>query len=120
MAHRAWHALNCLPRTSKGAHPPVRALEREHGISHAALSKMLKGQLKRPGFEQLTAIAAALNTTPQWLQSGKGDPPVSAWPIPDYPSEWLELSGSSRRRFADRAEKLLEQTDRVGRRAARK
>jgi len=109
MAHRAWHAWNCLPKTSKGERPPIRELEREHEISNAALGKLIKGKLKRPGLEQLTAFAAALRTTPEWLQFGTGKPPVSAWQVPGYPSEWLPVSAMESSRFRESADELLDE-----------
>jgi len=91
IGHRAWHAYYCLPRDEKGKPPSYRSLEDAHGVSNAGLQKMIKGNLRRPGYEVLSNIAAALKVTPHWLQTGEGEPPKSAWPIPAYP--YSEASG---------------------------
>lgn len=88
MADRAWFAWQALDRDKLNRPPAIRALERAHGISNAGLSKLIKGQLTKPGFDVLTNCAAALRTTPEWLSREIGEGPVSRWPIPPRPAEW--------------------------------
>lgn len=85
IGHRAWHAYYCLPRDEKGKPPSYRSLEEAHGVANAGLQKMVKGNLRRPGYEVLSKIAAALNVTPHWLQTGEGEPPRTAHTVPPYP-----------------------------------
>jgi len=87
MGQRAWFALHCLPRDPKGAPPSIRELERRHEISNMGLNRLIWDELKRPGLEVLSKAAAALNTTPEWLQFGRGDGPKASWPVPNRPAE---------------------------------
>ncbi len=75
LSRRAWEAWRALPR-KRGNPPKIRELERQYSISNAQLNKLINGLSKRPSYEQLAKMAAALGTTPEWLQSGTGAPPA--------------------------------------------
>jgi len=107
IGHRAWHAYYCLPRDEKGEPPAMRELEREHGVSNGGLQKLIKGNLKRPGYGVLSKLAKALKTTPDWLQAEEGDVPQSSWPIPAYPyGASAGLSSKVKAAFESDAKKL--------------
>jgi hypothetical protein len=86
MGERAWWAYQCLPRDAWGEPPPLRELERAHGLGNAALRKLIWDVTVRPGLAQLEKLAAALQVTPEWLQFGRGTMPLaSAYPVPRPP-----------------------------------
>jgi lambda repressor-like predicted transcriptional regulator len=119
MAQRAWFAWHCLPRDEKGRPPSWRSLEADHGLSNATLKRLVDGKLPRPGMERLERMAEALGVTPQWLHSGRGEGPLSRWPVPPYPVTRLPVSDADASDFSDSAEELL-QPDPLRRRATRK
>jgi hypothetical protein len=85
MGQRAWFAWHCLRRDQRGNPPDWRELERRFGLSNATLYKVIWDVAKRPGFEVLTKVAAALECSPEWLQAGSGPGPKSSWPVPSRP-----------------------------------
>jgi hypothetical protein len=89
MGHRAWFAWHALPRDDRGNPPKLRELEREHELPNGSLYKLIWGVLVRPGLVQLVKMAAALGTTPEWLQLERGAAPKASWPVvprPDPPA----------------------------------
>ena len=109
IGHRAWHAYFCLPRDEKGKPPSYRALEREQGLNNGPIQKMIKGNLTRPGVDVHNKIAKALSADPHWLQTGEGDPPRAAWPIPAYPyGSSASLSSKAKAAFDSDAKKLAQ------------
>jgi hypothetical protein len=86
MGQRAWFAWKCLPRDERGDPPSWRELEEKHGLSNGSIYKLTWDLTTRPSFEQLEKIAAALGTTPGWLQAGKGDGPRARWPVENRPA----------------------------------
>lgn len=90
MTRRAWLAWQCLPRGATGAPPNVRELERKHHLANNQLRKLVRGLSKRPSFVELEKMAAALQTSVEWLQFGRGEPPrahqqPAPWPGPHVP-----------------------------------
>ncbi len=129
IGQRAWFAWKCLPRDPKGNPPAWRELEEKHGLSNGSLYKITWDFAKRPGFDQLEKLAAALNVTPQWLMKGTGPGPVAGWPIEPRPAPPERKLGKARSgptldaavdaAFTKNAEKLVKRV-RPARRDARK
>ena len=85
IGQRAWFAWHCLPRNDKGQPPSISQLEREHGLSHAQLRKIVMGLSSRPSYSTLTRAAQALDCAPEWLADGEGTPPVCSIFVPPGP-----------------------------------
>jgi hypothetical protein len=90
MAERAWFAYNALERDERGELPAIRAIERQHGVPHNSLNKFIQGRLTRPGPIVMQSIANALQTSVEWLTLERGEGPVTRWPIPAYPPQYLK------------------------------
>lgn len=86
MGHRVWFAWKCLDRDPKGNPPPWRELEDKVGLTNGSIYKATWDIAKRPGFEQLTKLAEALKTTPEWLQAERGEGPRASRPIEPRPA----------------------------------
>lgn len=86
MGQRAWFAWHALDRDEAGQPPARRELERRHGLTNGALYKLIWDKLKRPGYATVVKAAAALNCTPDWLQSEKGPGPRASLPIVPRPA----------------------------------
>jgi transcriptional regulator with XRE-family HTH domain len=85
ISQRAWFAWHCLPRTDKGQPPPISQLERDNGLSHAQLRKIVMGLSKRPSYSTLTRAAQALGCAPEWLADNEGGGPVCSTFVPPGP-----------------------------------
>jgi hypothetical protein len=70
LADRVWFALHCLPRDADGKPPTYTELENKHGLHHAVLSKTILGDRKEHSTTTYRKLAAALNTTVDWLELG--------------------------------------------------
>jgi transcriptional regulator with XRE-family HTH domain len=55
------------------------ALAKAIGVDQSAISKIERGDSKGASAENLLKIAAVLQTNPQWLINGKGDPELSSF-----------------------------------------
>jgi len=91
---RAWYAYHCLARDGSGAPPPVRELERVHGISGGTISRLCRGERVELTTSVMLKVAVALEASLAWLQEGGPDepePPVHA--IPPRPgTQWIRHS----------------------------
>lgn len=85
IGQRAWFAWHCLPRNDKGQPPSISQLERDHGLSHAQLRKLVMGLSSRPSYSTLTRAAQALDCAPEWLADSEGTPPVCSVFVPPGP-----------------------------------
>ena len=94
---RAWWAYYCLPRNAKGEPPRMRKLETEHGLSNNTIPKIVWDELGEPGITRAYKIAEALSCSPEWLFFGKGERPMSSWPIPARPDKKPESPSRTRR-----------------------
>jgi transcriptional regulator with XRE-family HTH domain len=97
IAQRAWFAWHCLPRTEKGQPPPIAQLERDHGLSHAQLRKLVMGLSKRPSYSTLTRAAQALACAPEWLGDNEGEPPRCSVFVPPGPPNRKRASAGTAR-----------------------
>lgn len=100
-SRRAWQAWRALPRR-RGEPPPIRELERAHQISNAQLNKLINGLSKRPSYGEIVKMAAALRTTPEWIESGTGPGPAmhqapEEWPGKRVPNPRPKKTGSVRK-----------------------
>ena len=87
--HRAWFAWKCLPRDERGEPPTFRSLERAHGLANKDLSRLVWDFYKRPSYEKMQRFAAALKTTPEWLEHEEGVGPSAkgyVQPRPEPPA----------------------------------
>lgn len=101
MAKRAWYAYQCLQRDERGNAPSIRGLESDHHLANAQIYKLVYGISKRPGFPELSKMARALNTTPEYIAEGSGQGPftrhqVEPWPGPR--DQAAKKSASKKRR----------------------
>ena len=108
IAQRAWFAWHCLPRTDKGQPPPIAQLERDHGLSHAQLRKLVMGLSKRPSYSTLTRAAQALECPPEWLADGEGTGPSCSTFVPAGPPKRASASGTNGGMLAQREIVLFE------------
>jgi hypothetical protein len=131
MGHRAWFAWKCLPRDSRGNPPSWRELEGGHGLTNGSIYKIVWDRTTRPSYEQISKVAAALSTTPEWLQREEGAGPLASVyvePRPVSPEQAKlrparsrpTLTESEEASFAKNAAKLIKRSRSVVRRDARK
>jgi hypothetical protein len=128
LADRAWFAWNCLPRDERGDRPKIRELERSYGLTNGSLHRLINGISVRPGYEQIVKMAAALNTTAEWLQLEKGAAPTTSWPVPPRPARIAreaspaasEVGVADQRAHREKADRLMQGRKPVSPRKARK
>jgi hypothetical protein len=85
IGHRAWFAWQCLPRDSRGSPPTRRSLEIKHGLSNKDLTRLIYDFYERPSYEKMQKFAAALSTTPEWLDREEGPGPLVGMPVQPRP-----------------------------------
>ncbi len=85
LGHRAWYALQALAG-APGVRPPSKhSLEVKYGLSNKDLSRLIWDVYERPSYEKMGKFAAALGTTPEWLDREEGPGPVIDWIIAPRP-----------------------------------
>jgi hypothetical protein len=111
LGHRAWFAYQCLPRDSQGRPPSRRSLERRHGLANKDLARLIWDFYERPSYGKMHKFAAALGTTPEWLDKEEGPGPVTGFPVMPRPEP---PKGMMKKRKSGPMQKVTEGTEGSG------
>jgi hypothetical protein len=87
LGDRVWLAYRALPLDEFGQPPPLTKLEEEHGISRGTLGKLIDGSRPSVRTPTLALLAAALETSVQFLATGEGRPPTPKF-LPPRPRKY--------------------------------
>lgn len=72
LADRAWYALHCLPRDSRGKPPTARELERDYDLSVGALTQTFSGRKRHHWDATVEKVCRALEVSEEWLRGKPG------------------------------------------------
>jgi hypothetical protein len=90
LADRVWFAIHCLPRDENGNPPTYTELEREYGLHHSTLSKIVLGKAQHHSYEIFRGIAIALRVSEHWLEFGGEGGPTPTGIVPPRPGmQWI-------------------------------
>lgn len=85
LGERAWFAYQCLATGPHSRPPSKRSLEKQYGLSNKDLSRLIWDFYERPSYEKMQKFAAALGTTPEWLDREEGPGPRVGFSVPARP-----------------------------------